>query len=92
MDKKTIEKIMHLARIELTDDEKQEIPSQMEKIINYIDNLNTLDTSGVLKGEAVFLKEMMLQPDRVETFPDIGLLTENAPSFSEGFFKVKKVL
>ncbi len=92
MDKNTIEKIMNLARIELADDEKKEIPSQMKKIIDYIDNLNSLDTSGAGQGEAVFLKEMILQPDKEEIFPDIETLTSNSPSFSEGFFKVKKVL
>jgi len=39
--------IAHLARLEFIGEEKQEIKRDMEKIINFMDALNSIDTSGV---------------------------------------------
>ena len=42
-----IDKLAHLSRLEFTESEKEEIKSDLEKMIGFIDKLNELDTTGV---------------------------------------------
>ena len=43
----TIEYVGILAKLELTDEEKEAAKSDMEKMLDYIDTLNELDTAGI---------------------------------------------
>jgi aspartyl-tRNA(Asn)/glutamyl-tRNA(Gln) amidotransferase subunit C len=47
IDKETVEKVAHLARLELSETEKQEMIKDMSKILDFMAKLNELDTSGV---------------------------------------------
>ncbi len=42
-----VEKIARLARLELTDEEKALYRLQMDEMLDYVDQLKTLDTEGV---------------------------------------------
>ena len=50
----TIEYVGILAKLELTDEEKEAAKSDMEKMLDYIDTLNELDTSGIEPMSHVF--------------------------------------
>ena len=43
----TIEYVGILAKLELSDEEKEEAKADMEKMLDYIDTLNELDTTGI---------------------------------------------
>ena len=45
--KMDIEKVARLARLELSEEEKETFGNQMEQILTYMEQLNRLDTSGV---------------------------------------------
>lgn len=92
MRNETIDKLMRLSMLDLRDEEKSKFPSQMEEILDYMDNLKKIDTSGIAPLEQVFIKRMSLHPDRPEDFDSIESIKENAPCFENGFFKVKKVI
>ena len=47
IDEETVDKIAHLARLELAGDEKQAMITDMNRILGFMDKLNEIDTSGV---------------------------------------------
>jgi aspartyl-tRNA(Asn)/glutamyl-tRNA(Gln) amidotransferase subunit C len=47
IDKETVEKVAHLARLELSETEKQDMIQDMSKILDFMAKLNELDTTGV---------------------------------------------
>ena len=52
----TIEYVGILAKLELSDDEKEKAKSDMGRMLDYIDMLNQLDTSNVdVSGASVYL-------------------------------------
>lgn len=47
IDKETVDKIAHLARLELAEDEKQGMIQDMSQILDFMAKLNEVDTAGV---------------------------------------------
>jgi aspartyl/glutamyl-tRNA(Asn/Gln) amidotransferase C subunit len=47
IDEQTVDKIAHLARLELAPGEKAEMIADMNKILGFMDKLNEVDTTGV---------------------------------------------
>lgn len=87
-----VEHVAALARLTLSEEEKITLTSQLNEILGYMEQLNTLDTSAVEPLAHVIdlpnvFREDVLRP---------GLTHEetlrNAPSSTEEFFKVPKVI
>jgi aspartyl-tRNA(Asn)/glutamyl-tRNA(Gln) amidotransferase subunit C len=90
--RETIEHVANLARLNLTENEKQRLSSEMEDIISYVDKLNQLDTAAVKPMEHVIPISNVLREDVVrESFEREKILT-NAPVQEDGCFKVPKVV
>jgi|GEM_PF-44303 len=91
-----VERIAELGNLELTADEKQSFSVQLAAIVEYIDQLNELDTSAVKPwqhrsaGEAV--SSFATREDSVE--PSLGQekALENAPDPADGHFRVPRVI
>lgn len=90
--KETIEHVANLARLNLTDTEKEKLTSEMENIISYVDKLNELDTLNVKPKEHVIPVKNVFRKDRVEKSYEREKILENAPSWEDGCFKVPKVV
>lgn len=90
--KETIEHVANLARLNLTDEEKSTLVSDMEQIISYVDKLNELDTSNVKPTDHVIPISNVFREDKAEpSFPREKILA-NAPSSEDGCFKVPKIV
>ena len=61
----TIEYVGILAKLELTDEEKEAAKSDMEKMLDYIDTLNELDTAGIEPMSHVFPVSNVFREDVV---------------------------
>lgn len=87
-----IEHVARLARLELTEAEKETFTGQMDAILAYVDKLNELDTSGITPTSHAVPMENAFREDMVtESFStDKALL--NAPDRSDNFFRVPKVI
>jgi aspartyl-tRNA(Asn)/glutamyl-tRNA(Gln) amidotransferase subunit C len=89
---KDVEHIAGLARLAFTEDEKQKLTAQLNSILAYMEQLNRLDTSAVEPLSHVIELSNVCRPDVAKP----GLSTEealkNAPSKTEQFFKVPKVI
>ncbi len=87
--------VSELANLELTDAERQRMLRDLNSILEYIDRLNRLDTSGVppmAQVSAGMAPDSAMRPD--QTRPSIPRedALRNAPQNDGEFFKVPKVI
>ena len=86
----TIEYVGILAKLELSEEEKEQAKADMGKMLDYIDKLNELDTSGVEPMSHVFPVNNVFREDVVTNSDDRDNLLANAPEQKDGCYKVPK--
>lgn len=86
----TIEYVSILAKLELSDEEKEQAKKDMANMLDYIDTLNELDTSGVEPMSHVFPVNNVFREDVVTNGDDREEILANAPEAKEGAFVVPK--
>ena len=86
----TIEYVGILAKLELSDQEKEDAKKDMGKMLDYIDKLNELDTSGVEPMSHVFPVNNVFREDVVTNGDDRENILKNAPEEKNGAFVVPK--
>ncbi|MGD2174123.1 MAG: Asp-tRNA(Asn)/Glu-tRNA(Gln) amidotransferase subunit GatC [Candidatus Brocadiaceae bacterium] len=87
-----VDYVARLARLELTEEEKERFAGQLDAIIAYMDKLNELDTSQVEPMVHGIEGRQAGRPDRVrESLPRRDALC-NAPESSEGCFRVPRII
>jgi aspartyl-tRNA(Asn)/glutamyl-tRNA(Gln) amidotransferase subunit C len=90
--KEEVEHIAELARLELTEEEKERYREQLSAILDYAARLQTLDTSHIPPTSTVLAQRSPLRPD----VPAQGLTTEealrNAPRAEQNQFRVPPVM
>lgn len=87
-----IDYVAKLARIELTDAERDAFSRQLSSILGHIDALNAVDTSGVTPTAHAFPLENVLGADHVEPSLTPEQALRNAPDQREGYFAVPRVV
>lgn len=88
----TIEYVGILAKLELSPEEKEQAKADMGKMLDYIDKLNELDTTGVEPMSHVFPVHNVFREDVVENPDGHEDTLANAPSAKDGGFKVPKTI
>lgn len=86
----TIEYVGILAKLELNDEEKENAKKDMESMLDYIDKLNELDTTGVEPMSHVFPVNNVFRVDVVTNGDDRENILKNAPEEQNGMFNVPK--
>lgn len=84
----TIEYVGILAKLELSDAEKEQAKADMGRMLDYIDKLGELDTDGVEPMSHVFSAENVFREDVVTNGDDRERLLSNAPQKKDGMFVV----
>lgn len=87
-----VDKIAKLARLKFADNEKLKLQKDLNKVLEYIDQLNELDLEGVEPVENINETENVLRKDESEKWLTTEEALKNAPSRTGKFFKVPKVL
>lgn len=90
IDDKMIDYIGELARLRLRDDERESAKNEMNKIIDYMDTLNQLDTEGIEAMSHAFPVKNVFRKDEVMPSKDREDILLNAPNKKDGAFKVPK--
>ena len=90
--KEIIEHVADLARLNISDSEKEKLVFEMEKIICYVDKLNELDTKDVKPMEHVMPIRNVLREDAAGCSFDREKLLMCAPSAENGCYKVPSVV
>ena len=88
----TIEYVGILAKLELSDAEKEEAKKDMEKMLDYIDTLNELDTDGVEPMSHVFPVHNVFREDVVTNGDGSADTLAKAPLAKDQSFKVPKTI
>ena len=90
--KEEVKKVAHLARLELNDNEINNHAKQLEKILDYIRQLEKIDTNDVpcttraIEVVNVFRKDEKKNSDCNEEILELG------PSREDKYFKVPKII
>ena len=88
----TIEYVGILAKLELSEEEKEQAKKDMGSMLDYVDKLNELDTSGVEPMSHVFPVSNVFREDVVTNEDMRDVLLKNAPERKDGAFKVPKTI
>ena len=85
--------VARLAKIALDDDEANALRTELDTILGYVRQLNSIDTAGV---EPTYQVSGLVNIDRADELTDYGVsreaLLQNAPCTQDGQIKVPKVL
>lgn len=88
----TIEYVGILAKLELSAEEKEEAKKDMGRMLDYIDKLNELDTTGVEPMSHVFPVSNVFREDAVANADERDSILANAPQQKDGAFKVPRTV
>lgn len=86
----TIEYVGILAKLELSDEEKEQAKKDMGSMLDYIDKLGELDTTGVEPMSHVFPVYNVFREDVVTNTDDRENILKNAPEEKDGMFVVPR--
>ena len=89
---KEVEHVAELARLELTDAEKERFAEQLSNILTHIGKLNQLDTGNVEPTSHVLpIKNTFRDDVNRELFLE-GNSLDNAPDKDRNYYKVPKII
>lgn len=88
----TIEYVGILAKLELSEEEKENAKKDMGDMLDYIDKLNELDTAGVEPMSHVFPVNNVFREDVVVNGDDSENMLRNAPEVKEKSYMVPKTV
>ena len=87
-----VEHIAHLARLKLTEEEKERYREQLSAILDYAARLGELDTTEIPPTSSVLPERSVLRPDEARPGLPRQVLMEEAPEVEAGMFRVPPVL
>tara|TARA_B100000809_G_scaffold203597_1_gene204715 strand:- start:481 stop:768 length:288 start_codon:yes stop_codon:yes gene_type:complete len=92
VDDKTVDKIAHLARLELSENQSAKMQDDMNAVLGWMEKLNELDTDKVKPLIHMSHELNVLRDDSVanEISHEQGL--KNAPKKDSNYFRVPKVV
>ncbi len=92
IDKETLNKIAHLARLEFDEKDAEKMMQDMTNMVSFVEKLNEVDTSGVEPLTTMSHEINALREDEVKPHLDHELALKNAPKKDTDYFRVPKVL
>ena len=90
--KDDVEYVAHLGRLELDPEEIELYTSQIDRILHYIDALNTLDTQNIDPTSHAVPIDCVMREDMAKPSFTVDASTQNAPQKKGSFFKVPPVI
>ena len=87
-----VKKVASLARLELDNDEINNHAKQLEKILEYIKQLEKIDTDDVACTTRAIEVINVLRKDENKNFDYTEELLELGPSREDNYFKVPKII
>jgi aspartyl-tRNA(Asn)/glutamyl-tRNA(Gln) amidotransferase subunit C len=90
--KQEVEHVAKLARLEITEGEKNTLSKQLSSILTYIGELKSWDTTGVEPTATVLEQTNVLREDRARPSLPVEQAIRNAPDSAGGYFRVPRIL
>jgi aspartyl-tRNA(Asn)/glutamyl-tRNA(Gln) amidotransferase subunit C len=92
IDREQVLKVAHLARLELTPEEEVQFTTQLNDILDYIQQLSELDVTNVLPTTRAIDISNVTREDELQPYVDREAILNCAPEQEGEFFKVPKIL
>lgn len=92
VDEKTLKKMAHLSRLELTADESGHLAGELGKILNFFNQIEKIDTKGIEPLVTPIEMESIWREDEKKTDIKTEEILANAPSRAGNLFKVPPVV
>jgi aspartyl-tRNA(Asn)/glutamyl-tRNA(Gln) amidotransferase subunit C len=92
IDRELILKLETLARLELSEQEREKLRGSLNDILKMVDKLNKLNTEGVVPLVYINEEVNVMREDLVKNQLTSAEALSNAPEHNEQFFKVPKVI
>ncbi len=92
IDLEEVRKVANLARLSLTAAEEAQFTTQLNSILDYVEQLKELDTTGVPPTTRAIELSNITRADELAPFGDRDELLSNAPDREGDYFKVPKIL
>lgn len=90
--KKDVEYVAALSRLEFSEEEKEKYTEQLDVILEYINQLDELDTEGVKPTYHIVPMTNVFRKDEVSPSLAKDKVLVNAPESQEGCFKVPRII
>lgn len=92
IDDETIENVCILAKLSLGDEAKEKAKEDMQKMLDYVEKLDELDTDGVEPLSHIFGDQNVFREDVVTSGDNKEAMLANAPKAKEGQYQVPKTI
>ena len=92
VDEATVRRIARLARIKVTDAEAKSLDKELSGILDWVKQLDEVDTSAVEPMTRVVPIAMKMRDDKVSDGEMAVAVTANAPLTEDHFFVVPKIV
>jgi len=92
IDKSVVEHVAHLARLSLAPEEIELYTEQIDRILEYMDKLNSLDTTGIEPTTHAVPLGNVFRQDEVNHNFTVEESVGNAPERRGSFFKVPPII
>ncbi len=86
-----IDKVAHLARLDLTPEEKEKMRDELAPILTYFEILKELNTDHIPPTAQVIAVQNLMRPDAARPSYPVDEVLANAPMREGGFFRVRPV-
>lgn len=88
----TLHKIAHLARLEIKPAEETDLIGTLESVLSWMEQLDEVDTSDVQPLTHISVELNVMRPDELANQLSREQALFNAPSKTNAYFKVPKVI
>jgi len=92
VDQATVRRIAHLARITVKDEDVPHLQGELNAILAFVEELNSVDVSDVEPMTSVVPMKMKMRRDEVTDHAGAQAVVANAPLHEDSFFTVPKVV
>ncbi len=92
LSKEQVQHIAILARLQLEEDEFDDVVAKLSSIVDFVDQLQQAPTDDVVPMAHPLNRAQRLRPDTVTEGNELDAIQSNAPVVSDGFYLVPKVI
>ncbi|NOX42442.1 MAG: Asp-tRNA(Asn)/Glu-tRNA(Gln) amidotransferase subunit GatC [Gammaproteobacteria bacterium] len=92
LDKEDVEKIAHLARLAINEDDIPEYSRELSKILDLVAQMNAVDTSNIEPMAHPQENSQRLREDKITELNQRDAIQANAPQVERGLYLVPKVI
>ena len=92
VDKNTVKRVAHLARIAVSDAEAETLQADLNAILGFVEKLDEVDITDIEPMTSAIGMSMKMRADMVTDGDQATKIVANAPAGSDHFFVVPKVV